>query len=161
MIRNVTFNDAEAITDIYNWYVVNSTATFEIEPVGKGEMTDRIEGISAKYPYMVYEEDGQVVGYCCAHLWKQRAAYRNTLETTVYIHHEHLHKGIGRQMMEKLIADCRTAGYKALIACITEGNEGSYALHRAMGFRQVSEFKQVGQKFGQWLGVSDFELLLR
>lgn len=161
MIRNAESRDIDSITDIYNWYIVNGTATFEIEPVTREEMADRIDQISATHPYMVYEEDGQVLGYCYAHPWKARAAYQHTLETTVYVHHEHQHKGIGRQLMEQLVADCRNAGYKALIACITEGNEGSCALHRALGFTQVSEFKEVGNKFGQWLGVVDFELLLK
>ena len=161
MIRDVRSQDIDAITDIYNWYIVNSTVTFEIDPIGRDEMAERIAGFtSAGMPYMVFEDDGVVVGYCYAHCWKQRAAYRHTLETTVYLHPEHLHKGIGRQLMEKLIADCRAAGYRALIACITEGNEASCALHRALGFRQVSCFKDVGRKFDKWLGVVDYELLL-
>ncbi len=161
MIRNVTSQDIDAITDIYNWYITNSTATFEIDPISRQEMAERVAGFTSEgMPYMVFESDGMVWGYCYAHRWKQRAAYRHTLETTVYLHHEHLHKGVGRQLMEKLIADCRATGYKALIACITEGNEASCALHRALGFQQVSHFKDVGRKFDKWLGISDFELLL-
>lgn len=161
MIRNVESRDIGAITDIYNWYIVNSTATFEIDPLGRGEMAERISGFtSAGMPYMVFEDDGTVQGYCYAHRWKERAAYRHTLETTVYVHPDCLHKGIGRQLMEKLIADCRTTGYRVLIACITEGNAASYALHRVLGFRQVSCFKDVGRKFDRWLGVVDYELLL-
>ncbi len=161
MIRNVESRDIGAITDIYNWYIVNSTATFEIDPLGRREMAERISGFtSAGMPYMVFEDDGMVQGYCYAHRWKERAAYRHTLETTVYVHPDCLHKGIGRQLMEKLIADCRTAGYRVLIACITEGNAASYALHRTLGFRQVSCFRDVGRKFDRWLGVVDYELLL-
>lgn len=161
MIRNVESRDIGAITDIYNWYIVNSTATFEIDPLGRRAMAERISGFtSAGMPYMVFEDNGTVQGYCYAHRWKERAAYRHTLETTVYVHPDCLHRGIGRQLMEKLIADCRTAGYRALIACITEGNAASYALHRVLGFRQVSCFRDVGRKFDRWLGVVDYELLL-
>lgn len=162
MIRNVKSQDIDAITDIYNRYIVNSTVTFEVDPIGRDEMAERIAGFTSEgMPYMVFEDDGTVLGYCYAHRWKQRAAYQHTLETTVYLHPDHLRKGIGRQLMEKLIADCRAAGgYRALIACITDGNEASCALHRALGFRQVSCFKDVGRKFDKWLGVVDYELLL-
>ena len=161
MIRDVRSQDIDAITNIYNWYITNSTATFEVDPISRQDMADRVAAFTTEgMPYMVFEADGMILGYCYAHRWKQRAAYSHTLETTVYLHPEHLRKGIGRQLMEKLIADCRATGYKALIACITEGNEASCALHRALGFQQVSLFKEVGRKFDKWLGVVDFELLL-
>lgn len=95
---------------------------------------ERITQISANFPYFVYEIDNEVVGYCYAHLWKERAAYRYTLETTVYLSTKHIGKGIGRLLMQRLIEKCRESGYHALIACITKGNETSYALHAKLGF---------------------------
>lgn len=153
--------DAKAIVDIYNEYVVNSVATFETEPLRVEEMEGRIAGISASYPYLVYVDQDEVVEYCYAHTWKEKAAYKYTLETTVYLSPRYKGKGIGRQLMERLIEECRAGGYYALIACITEGNEASYSLHEKLGFRKVSHFEKVGLKFGRWLDVVDYELIIK
>ena len=101
MIRAVTLQDTSAITAIYNEYIAHSTSTFDIEPVSEEEMQKRISEISARYPYFVYETDGEIVGYCYAHPWKEREAYNRTLETTVYLSPamQHLAVGIyGRRM---------------------------------------------------------------
>lgn len=161
MIRNVELTDAKAIADIYNEYVLNGTATFEITPVSDDEMCVRIDAVSSRYPYLVYEADGVIMGYCYAHAWKERKAYQYTLETTVYIAPQYQKKGIGRLLMTELIDKCRQDGYHALIACITGGNAASVSLHLKLGFRQVSFFEKVGMKFGQSLDVADYELLLR
>lgn len=160
MIRKVHLQDAKAITDIYNEYVINSTATFDTQPLELEEMQSRIIQLSANYPYFVYETDGVVAGYCYAHAWKEKAAYKFTLETTVYISPQYIGKGIGKQLMQSLIEECRKEGYHALIACITEGNEVSNLLHTKLGFKQVSHFEKVGLKFDCWLGVVDYELIL-
>lgn len=160
MIRTVNPQDAKAITDIYNEYILHSVVTFETTPLQEEEMRERIAGISAHHPYFVYEEAGEVVGYCYAHEWKTRAAYCHTLETTVYLDPRHTGKGIGKQLMQHLIAACRQEGYHVLIACITEENEASNRLHESLGFKQVSRFEEVGQKFDRWLDVVDYELVL-
>lgn len=161
MIRRADLQDAKAITAIYNEYITHSVATFEIEPLREVDMRARMVEISGTFPYFVYEEDGVVVGYCYAHPWKQRAAYHNTLETTVYIHPDFQGKGIGKALMQKLIEECRREGYHALIACLTEPNEASASLHLLLGFKKVSHYEEVGLKFGHWLDVSDYELLLK
>lgn len=160
MIRSVKQTDAKAIANIYNEYVLNGTATFEIESISTHEMEKRIKDISTRYPYLVYEENGVVMGYCYAHAWKEREAYQYTLETTVYIATQYIGKGIGKQLMMELIEKCHQDGYYALIACITGGNKASVSLHLKLGFNQVSLFKKVGVKFGQRLDVADYELLL-
>lgn len=134
MIRNVNATDAQAIARIYNHYVLNTTISFETQAVTTAQMLHRITSISAQYPYLVYEHEGHVVGYCYAHLWKERVAYSQTLETTIYLHPDYCHRGIGKRLMQQLIEQCRAHGFHALIACITGGNEGSIALHRALGF---------------------------
>jgi len=161
MIRQVELQDAKAITNIYNEYVLHSVATFDTEPVQEEEMRARIAEISSRFPYFVYEEDKEITGYCYAHTWKEKAAYKYTLETTVYLSPRYKGKGIGRQLMERLIEECRAGGYHALIACITEGNEASYSLHEKLGFRKVSHFEKVGLKFGRWLDVVDYELIIK
>lgn len=160
MIRKVTPQDAEKIADIYNGYVLHSTATFETEPLQAEEMLRRIVEISDVYPYFVYEADDEIAGYCYAHAWKERAAYKYTLESTVYLSPEYIGRGIGRQLMKRLIEECRSGGYRALIACITEDNEASRSLHVKLGFKQVSHFEKVGFKSGRWLDILDYELEL-
>lgn len=161
MIRQVRLMDCKAITDIYNEYIVNSTATFETEPISNDEMERRISGIMSQYPYLVYEIDDKIVGYCYAHAWKERAAYSKTLETTVYVSTKCRGKGIGKQLMINLIEECRKQNYSVLIACITAENEESRTFHLKLGFKQVSLFEKVGVKFDRTLDVADYELLLK
>lgn len=99
-IRLVTDADAEAITAIYNRYVTKSVATFETVPLSVDEMRQRINEISARFSYYVYEIDGILAGYCYVHPWKERAAYEKTLETTIYLRDDYLRRGIGRKLME-------------------------------------------------------------
>ncbi len=152
--------DAPDITAIYNRYITRTTITFETEPLSEASMQGRIEAISSEFPYFVYEYDGAVVGYCYAHLWKERAAYSKTLETTVYLAPEACGKGFGSELVHRLVEACRERGFHTLIACITAENSHSVAFHEALGFRKVSHFRQVGRKFGRWLDVVDLELLL-
>ena len=160
MIRKAKPEDAHDIALIYNYYIENSTITFETNPVSHEEMACRIADISEKYPYFVYEESGKVVGYCYVSSWKKKAAYSKTVESTVYIDKNFQGKGIGRALMNKLINDLKEKSFHAVIACITTPNPISVKLHEDLGFRKVSEFHEVGYKFGKWLDVGDWELLL-
>lgn len=160
MIRTVTLSDAESITRIYNYYIEHTAISFETDPLTVGQMRERITAIAEKHPYLVYEEEGEVVGYCYAHEWKERTAYQQTLETTIYLDPTRKGQGIGRKLMERLIGLCREAGYHALIACVTASNQESRAFHASLGFQQVSLFKEVGFKQGVWHDVADYELLL-
>ena len=161
MIRKVKPEDAPDIALIYNYYIENSTITFETNPVSTEEMACRIADISEKYPYFVYEESGKVVGYCYASSWKKKAAYSKTVESTIYIAKEFQGKGFGDTLMNKLINELREKSFHAIIACITIPNPISVKLHEDLGFRQVSDFMEVGYKFGRWLDVGDWELLLQ
>ena len=160
MIRYVTQRDVKRITEIYNDYIINTTISFEVKPLTEDEMRNRIESVLAHGPFLVWEEDGEIAGYCYAHPWKERAAYHNTLETTVYLAPQYFRRGIGSQLMRELINQCRVDNIKVLSACITANNEASIKMHEALGFKQVSYFSQVGEKFGQWLDVIDMQLTL-
>lgn len=140
MIRPVQPQDVKYITDIYNEYILNSTYTFETEPISEDEMRLRIAEIFPHFPFFVCETDHKVVGYCYAHPWKQRTAYRYTLETTVYLSARHRGKGLGKLLMQVLIEECRQHNYHTLIACITACNTASCSLHSKLGFTQVSHF---------------------
>lgn len=160
MIRPVETKDIPQITEIYNRYILNGVESFETEALTEERMGGRIAGIYPDFPYYVAEEEGRVVGFCYAHPWKERAAYANTLETTIYLRHGATRQGTGTALMEKLVDECRRRGFKALIACITGENEASIVFHRRLGFEQVSLFRSVGYKHGRWLDVVDMELLL-
>lgn len=160
MIRNVALTDAKAIVDIYNEYVLNTTITFDVDALGEDEMRARILEISSRFVFLVYEENGEILGYCYVHPWKEKAAYGLTLETTVYLSPAAKGRGIGQRLMNALIDECRKQGFHALIACITGGNEASCRLFEKLGFKQVSSFEKVGRKFDCWLDVVDYELLL-
>lgn len=160
IIRKVHPSDASAIAEIYNYYVGETTVSFEYEPVSVDEMAARIAETSAEYPYLVCEDGGKVAGYCYAHRWKERAAYIHTWETTVYVASRDRGRGVGGLLMERLVEECRAAGCHVLVACITGDNEASIRFHERLGFVRASCFRQVGRKFGRWLDVVDYELLL-
>ena len=161
MIRPIRVEDAAALAAIYNHYIEHSTATFDTEPLSDRQMLSRLEAIVGRRPgYVSLSEAGEFQGYAYAHPWKEKAAYRYTLETTIYLAPRFVGQGIGRALLSHLVDGCRREGYRSLIACITQGNVASEALHRKMGFRPVSRFVQVGTKFGRWIDVADYQLLL-
>jgi phosphinothricin acetyltransferase len=157
MIRSVLTSDAAAIAEIYNYYIVNTTTSFETEPLSVDDMRQRIASISDRFPYFVWVADGRVVAYCYAHEWKERAAYSHTWETTVYIDAAYQGQGIGRKLMMALIAECRTRGAYVMVACITAENSCSIRFHQKLGFAAVSHFIGVGEKFGRRLDVVDMQ----
>ena len=162
MIRKVKSEDAHDIAMIYNYFIENSTITFETDPVSTEEMSERIAAISKKYPYFVYEDEvsGKIAGYCYVSSWKKKAAYQKSVESTIYIDKAFQGKGIGSTLMNKLINELREKSFHAVIACISIPNPSSIKLHEELGFIQVSEFKEVGYKFEKWIDVGDWELLL-
>lgn len=160
MIRPVQLTDAAQIAAIYNYYIEQTTITFETALVSTKEMEQRILSICKDYPYFVIEEEGEIKGYCYAHRWKEKEAYLYTAETTVYVKPERLGEGNGKKLMRHLIEACRKQRLHTLIACITYPNEPSMQLHEKLGFRQVSHFHEVGCKFRKWLDVCDYELVL-
>lgn len=159
-IRPVCCADAAAIAAILNHYILHTTTSFEKDEVTEEEMWQRISAIAGDYPYLVMEQDGEVLGYCYTHAWRGYEAYRHSVETTIYLAPWARRNGCGRALMEELIRRSRAAGVHALIACITAENEASCAFHEALGFRKVSHFRQVGRKFDRWLDVVDYELVL-
>lgn len=160
MIRKMTLSDVAEIVRIYAYYVENTVITFDTEVPSEAEMAQRLAPIIEHMPAWVYEDDGQIAGYCYAHGWKTKKAYDTTVETTIYLHPDHTGKGYGRLLMDCLIDDCRHRSFHALVACITIPNDPSVKLHEKLGFSQVSCFREVGCKFDRWLDVADYELIL-
>ena len=161
MIRKITADDALQICDIYNYYVLNTIVTFEESAVGLAEMKKRIAETQRKLPWFVYEENGHILGYAYASEWKSRCAYKNSLETTVYLRHGECRKGIGSRLYQKLIDTLQSMNYHALIGGISLPNEASIALHEKMGFEKIGQFREVGNKFNEWIDVGYWELIFK
>ena len=152
-IRPAQPRDLAAITRIYDHAVRHGTASFEIEPPDEREMARRYEALRAGgYPYLVAELDGEIVGYAYAGPYRARAAYRWSVEDTIYVAQSSQRRGIGRALLERLIADAEAGGFRQMIAVIGDSaNAASIELHRAAGFRMVGTFDNVGFKFSRWL----------
>ena len=160
MIRTLRPEDAPAIAAIYAHYVAETTISFETVPPTIEQMEERLTHIIQHYPAVVWEEDGEILGYSYAHAWKERAAYAHSWETSIYLAPKAMHRGIGRALMLELINRSKAQGCHVLIACITGDNAGSRKFHEKLGFSPASHFKQVGYKFGRRLDVTDYQLLL-
>ena len=165
MIRPIKISDAQAVCDIYNYYIENTVISFEYEKVSLDDMQARISSTIDKYPWLVYEEQGEVVAFVYASLWKTRKAYQHTLESTVYASHKMKTKGVGTKLYEALFDDLENdssaslnkSRVKALMAVIALPNEASIALHKKMGFTEAGLFKSVGYKFDQWVDVAYYQ----
>lgn len=161
IIRTATLTDAKSISLIYNHYVAHSTVTFEQEPVDEAEMTSRIQVLLADtLPWLVLEVAGDIVGYAYAGKWRSRFGYRFSLESSVYLAPNATGKGYGSLLLQQLLSDIRQQGYHTVIAGIALPNVASVALHEKFGWNKVAHFTQVGTKFGQWLDVGYWQLLL-
>lgn len=162
MIRDVTLNDAEALTTMYNHYIETSAVTFEETIIDTDEMRSRIQMIhfDNKFPFIVFEEDGSVLGYAYATKFRERVAYRFTVESTVYVDPAHFGKGIGKQLYSVLIDQLKTNQFHSVIGVITLPNEPSVQLHESFGFKKAGHFREVGFKFNKWMDVGYWELLL-
>ena len=159
-VRRMQPEDIQEITAIYAHYVKETTVTFDLIPPSVTEMTITLKPIINSYPAWVCCSHNQIIGYAYAHPWKSKAAYATTLETTLYIHPNYTRQGLGQLLLSKLISDAQQKQIHALIACITYPNLPSEKLHEKFGFMKVSHFSEVGKKFGIWLDVADYELLL-
>lgn len=158
-IRKVEILDAEQIAEIYNYYVLNSHATFEIEAVGVDEIENRIHEISAKYPYFVLVEENEILGYAYASLYKTRAAYKPSVEISVYVRNGIHQKGIGTKLYTKLFEELGKSKVHAIIAGISLPNEASVKLHENFGMKKVAHFEEVGFKLGHWIDVGYWEVI--
>lgn len=160
-IRPIVEADAEQICGIYNHFVLNSTITFEELPVTSAEMANRIRNTqSASLPWLVSAVDGQILGYACAHRWKERAAYRHSAEITVYVQHGLDRAGIGTQLYDHLLPAVKSCDMHAVIGGVALPNEASIKLHQKFGFEKVAHFKEVGFKFNRWIDVAYWQLTL-
>ena len=160
MIRSATPSDALSICGIYNHYVEKTWVTFETEAVTVAEMTERIASALTVLPWLVWEEKGEVIGYAYASKWKGRAAYRYSVESTIYLRHDAGRRGIGSQLYAALIGELQKLGIHCVIGGIALPNAASQRLHEKFGFKKVAHFEQVGWKFDRWIDVGYWERIL-
>jgi len=152
-VRSATEADLPSIAKIYGHAVRYGTATFELTPPDLAEMTRRFRTLmDGGFPYFVAELEGRVIGYAYAGPYRPRPAYRFTVENSVYLQPAIHRRGIGLLLMQRLIAECETRGYRQMIAVIGDSaNAGSIGVHTKTGFQMIGTHPSVGLKFGRWL----------
>lgn len=161
IVRAASAKDAAQIARIYNYFVENSVITFEEEPVDAQAMADRIAAVQgASLPWLVTEIDEAVVGYVHASPWKQRSAYRHSVETTIYVEKGCENRGIGSRLYSELLSILRAAGKHVAIGGVALPNDASIALHEKLGFAHAATFRQVGFKHGRWVDVAYWQTVL-
>jgi phosphinothricin acetyltransferase len=152
-IRRAVIDDAQAIVGIYNWYVENTAITFETEAVTIEAMRNRIGEKLSTHDWLVGEENGAVVGYAYFGSFRPRAAYRHTVESTIYLSQEAKGKGFGRLLYSRLIESAASHGFREVIGVIALPNPESVRLHERMGFLKVGILQNIGFKFGAYIDV--------
>jgi phosphinothricin acetyltransferase len=152
-IRAAADGDMEAIAAIYGHHVRHGTASFETEPPAVAEMMRRRAATAAAgYPYLVAENGRTVAGYAYAAAYRPRAAYRDTVENSIYLRPDAVGRGIGSLLLAALIAACEARGYRQMIAVVGDSaNTASIRLHQRHGFRLIGTLQSVGRKHGRWL----------
>jgi L-amino acid N-acyltransferase YncA len=161
VIRSAGAADADAIATIYNHYVAHTVITFEEHAVPAQDMAMRMADVQAQdLPWLVVENDGEIVGYCYASRWKARSAYRYSVETTIYLKPGAEGRGLGKRLYTALLDILRTKRMHAAIGGAALPNPASVALHEALGFEHVGTFREVGFKHGRWVDVGYWQLVL-
>ena len=160
-IRLATERDAEEIAAIYAPNVIDTIISFESEPPTADEMRLRIEGTLERYPWLVCERQGRVLGYAYAGAHGSRAAYQWSVDVSVYVHEEARRRGVGRALYASLVAALELQGFYNAYAGATLPNPASVGLHESLGFRSVGVYRGVGYKLGAWHDVGWWHLPLR
>lgn len=158
---NVTLRAAEtkdcfAICEIYNFYIQNSVVTFDEQTMTPNQWEEKLEYLNKqKLPFIVAQtETGEILGFAYVAPWRQKSAYRRTVEDTIYLRAAATGKRIGTKLLEELLALSKQAGVKEVVAVISDsGAESSVRLHEQFGFKKQGHLAKVGFKFNRWLGT--------
>jgi L-amino acid N-acyltransferase YncA len=153
MIRIARAEDADAIHAIYAPTIIDTAITFETELPGVEAMRQRVLTRLQHYPWLVWEENGEVLAYAYATRFRERAAYDWIAETSIYVHANARRRGIARRLYDVLLDTMRLQGINQAVGVITMPGEVSVALHEAMGFTPAGIWRQAGYKLGQWWDV--------
>jgi L-amino acid N-acyltransferase YncA len=159
-IREVSLQDLDIITRIYNDAVTRTSATFDTEPKNQQEQSEWFNAHSGRHKILVAEVDLEVIGWASLSKWSDRCAYSDTAECSLYIDERYRDQGTGRQLMDALLKTARESGFHTLIARIVEGNDASIHLCESLGFRHIGLMKEVGRKSGRLLDVILLQIML-
>lgn len=150
--RLAKLDDADSMAAIYNFEVEHSTATYDLVPRSLAEQRQWITERSGAFAAIVaVSRDNSVIGFAALSTYRNRAAYRTTVENSVYVHRNHRQEGVGRLLLEELIDLAEVSGFHTIVARIDSESVGSLALHQSVGFKSVGIEREVGRKFGRWL----------
>jgi len=160
VIRTATEADLLSIHEIYNFYVLTSTCTYQLEPE---PFEDRLAWFASHgelHPVIVYEVDGMVVGWGSLSVWNKRAGYVRTVEASIYVRQQWHRHGVGKALLGELILRAKSLGHHVLIGGASSDQTASIALQESLGFERIGTFREVGFKFNRWLDVTYLQLRL-
>ncbi len=160
IVRLASIDDAEALRRIYNHEVQHTTHTFDLVPRSLAEQQAWLSERTGAHGVLVAETGCQVVGFSALSEYRPRAAYRTSVESSVYVEAALQGRGVGRKLMQELVSLAQARGFHTMLAHIVGGHEASIQLHAAVGFEMVGTERQVGRKFGEWLDVVIMQRML-
>lgn len=160
MIRQISATDVAEILPIYNFHVENTIVTFDLIPLSVQQYAEKVLRIAKEYPFLVFEDNNEIVGYAYASTWRPKPAYKQTVESTVYVKNNTQGKQIGTKLYTELLKQLKEKNYKVVIGGISLPNETSIKFHEKFGFEKVGHFSKVGKKFDQWVDVAFWQLNL-
>jgi len=159
-IRLIEEDDIESVLGIYRPYIEETAITFETEVPTLEEFKKRVHRILESYPFLVYEQNGEILGYAYANRYRERKAYDYVVESSVYLIKEVQGQGIGKQLYLALIDVLKKQGFQDIMACFTIPNESSVRLHEKLGFQYVGTQEKMGYKLGAWHSVGWMQLMI-
>lgn len=161
MIRPVQLADADQIAAIYDYYVTETVITFEEDRVSGQQFQQRIQKtLDAAMPWLVAEVEGQIAGYAYAGQWRERVAYKHTVESAIYVSQTQTGQGIGTSLYSALLAELEKLDIHCVLGGIALPNPASVQLHQRLGFEKVAHHREVGRKFEEWIDVGFWQIQL-
>ncbi|MCX7841942.1 MAG: GNAT family N-acetyltransferase [Clostridia bacterium] len=160
IIRDAVIEDIEELAGIYNWAVANTTASFDINVQSLESRRQWFNGYGGKYPLLVAETDGKIIGYTSLSKFREKEGFFRTVELSVYIHPDYHGRGAGKALMKEVIERARSLEHHVIMACITAGNDISVGMHERLGFEFCGRIRHAGYKFEQWQDLLLYQLIL-
>ncbi|MEU6265856.1 GNAT family N-acetyltransferase [Saccharopolyspora shandongensis] len=159
VVRDAEPGDVEAIGELFRRYVETAVTFEEVPPTAQGWSSKIDTAARDGWPFLAATLDGELAGYAYVSPWRPKPAYRHTVENTIYLHPDHVGRGIGRRLLGELLRRAAAAGAHQVIAVIADsGNPASEALHRKAGFEVVGKLNKVGHKRGKWIDTTLMQL---
>jgi L-amino acid N-acyltransferase YncA len=160
MIRPASKKDIPSIVSIYNHYVEHSIITFDKDPLSLLDMESKMLAIMNNYPCLVLEEKNIIIGYAYGSQWREKGAYKSTVESTIYLDPNSKGQGFGLKLYSTLLRELKQLKFHAVIGVLSIPSEGTVPFHEKLGFEKAGAFKEVGYKFNKWVDVEFWQLIL-